>query len=162
MDLIKVGKITTTHGIKGEVKVIGDNSCFDKSFAHALFLNTNPMQEVHIKSVKKHGEKLIVGFLEFNDINQVLNLKNVDILADRATLEKLDENEYYIQDLIGLSVYNEQGNFRGLVCEVREYPQSFYLVVEYQAKKHLIPFINEFIVDVSDTIIIKEIEGLFE
>ena len=51
-DMIKVGTITSTHGIRGEVKIIGDNDCFSPSFKEALFIETNPMTEVHIKTVK--------------------------------------------------------------------------------------------------------------
>lgn len=161
MNLIKVGKITTTHGIKGEVKVMGDNPCFRKDFPHALYLDTNPKIAVHIKSVKNQKDKLIVGFKEFDDINQIERYKGIDILADRDTLDALDENEYYINDLIGMEVYNQNDIFRGIVKDVREYPQGFYLDLDYEGKTVLIPFIDEFIEDVTDIIIIKEIEGLF-
>ena len=49
---------------------------------------------------------------------------------------------------------------RGIVKDIRELPQAKYLVVEYNGKNHLIPFINEFIGEVKDYIELKEIEGL--
>ena len=161
MNLIKVGKITTTHGIKGEVKIMGDNPCFRKDFPHALYLEVSPMIEVHIKQVKNQNGKLIVAFKEFNDINQVEKYKGINILADKDTLDALDDNEYYIHDLIGLDVFNQNDQFRGVVKDVREYPQGFYLDLDYEGKTVLVPFIDEFIEDVADVIIIKEIEGLF-
>lgn len=161
MNLIKVGKITTTHGIKGEVKIMGDNPCFRKDFPHALYLEVSPMIEVHIKQVKNQNGKLIVAFKEFNDINQVEKYKGINILADKDTLDALDDNEYYIHDLIGLEVFNQNDQFRGVVKDVREYPQGFYLDLDYEGKTVLVPFIDEFIEDVADVIIIKEIEGLF-
>ena len=71
MNLIKVGKITTTHGIKGEVKIMGDNPCFRKDFPHALYLEVSPMIEVHIKQVKNQNGKLIVAFKEFIVLSQL-------------------------------------------------------------------------------------------
>ena len=147
MNLIKVGRISTTHGIKGEVKIMGDNPCFRKDFPHALYISTEPKIAVHIKQVKNQNGKLIVQFKEFNDINQVEKFKGFDIFADRDTLDALDENEYYIQDLIGLEVYNQDDVFRGIVKNVREYPQGFYLDLDYEGKTVLIPFIDEFIAE---------------
>ena len=62
---IKVGTITSTHGIKGEVKIFGDNPCFNTSFKDALYIDEKLMVEVHIKSVKNQNGKLIISFKEF-------------------------------------------------------------------------------------------------
>ena len=159
-DMIKVGTITTTHGLRGEVKVIGDNSCFSPSFTEDLFLDTNPVTVVHIKTVKEQNGKLIISFKEFNDINQVERFKNVGIYAKRESLDDLEEDEVYIADLIGMEVYNEQEQLIGVVKDYYEYPQCYYLEVVKDGKKHLIPFIDEFIVDITDVIIIHEMEGL--
>jgi 16S rRNA processing protein RimM len=118
------------------------------------------MIEVHIKSVKTQNGRLIVSFKEFNDINQVEKYKNCGIYADRDTLEPLDEDEVYINDLIGMDVYNEDKKFIGKVIDTREYPQCYYLVVKGETKNHLIPFIEEFVTEVTDVIVIHEMEGL--
>lgn len=159
-DMIKVGTITTTHGLRGEVKVIGDNECFSTSFKDDLFLDTNPMTVVHIKSVKVQGGKLIIGFKEFDDINQVERFRNIGIYAKRDSLPDLEDGEVYLDDLIGMEVFNEQDQLIGVVKDYVEYPQCYYLEVEKDGKKHLIPFIEEFIVDITDVIIIHEMEGL--
>lgn len=158
--MIKVGTITTTHGLKGEVKVIGDNECFSTSFKDDLYLDTNPVTIVHIKSVKFQSGKLIIGFKEFNDINQVECFRNVGIYAHRDSLNDLEDDEVYLSDLIGMDVYNEKDELIGVVKDYVEYPQCYYLEVVKDGKKHLIPFIDEFIVDVTDVIIIHEMEGL--
>ena len=75
--------------------------------------------------------------------------------------DELEENEYYYSDLIGLEVVNQNNEKRGVVLEIRELPQADYLVVNYNGKKVLVPFIPEFVVDVNDKIIVNEIEGLF-
>ena len=159
-DLIKVGTITSTHGIKGEVKVMGDNSCFSPKYKETLYIETTPLTPVHINTVKNQTGKLIVSFKEFNNINLVECFKNLGILAKRDTLE-IEEDEVYLSDLVGMEVYNETDKYLGEVIDYREYPQCFYLVIiDEEEKTHLIPFIDEFIKDITDKIIIHEMEGL--
>ena len=76
--------------------------------------------------------------------------------------EELDEGEYYYSELVGKHVVNQNGEDRGIVEEIREFPKSDYLAVRYNSKIALIPFIDEFVKEVlEDKIIINEIEGLF-
>ena len=113
-DMIKVGTITSTHGIRGEVKIIGDNPCFSKDFKEPLYIDTVPVTRVHIKSVKNQNGRLIVGFKEFDNINQVECFKNMAIMATRDSLGELEEDEVYLQDLIDMEVYNEDNEYRGI------------------------------------------------
>ena len=159
-DMIKVGTITSTHGIRGEVKIIGDNPCFSPSFKDALYIETTPLTEVHIKTVKTQNGRLIISFKEFDNINLVERFKNLGIYAKRESLGELEEDEVYLTDLIDMEVYNENDDFVGVVTDIREYPQCYYLVVKGKEKNHLIPFIKEFVVDIADVIIIHEMEGL--
>ena len=159
-NMIKIGTITSTHGIRGELKIIGDNECFSPKFKEALYIDTNPMTEVHIKTVKNQNGRLIISFKEFDNINQVECFKNLGIYAKRESLGELEEDEVYLTDLIDMEVYNEDEKYIGVVVDIREYPQCYYLVVEDNEKKYLIPFIKEFVVDITDVIIIHEMEGL--
>ena len=159
-DMIKVGTITSTHGIRGEVKIIGDNPCFSPSFKESLYIETTPLTEVHIKTVKNQNGRLIISFKEYDNINQVERFKNLGIYAKRESLGELEEDEVYLADLIDMEVYNEEEKYIGVVTDIREYPQCYYLVVEDEDKKYLIPFIKEFVVDITDVIIIHEMEGL--
>jgi len=161
LSLITIGKIATTHGIKGELKVIADNPCFRSDFKPSLYINTNPLTEVHINKVRTQQDRLIVSFKEFNDINLVEKYKGLDILINKEDLDPLNENEYYIKDLLGLEVYNQKNEFKGIVTDFFELPQSFYMEVTKNGIKTLVPFIDEFLEEVSDKIIVKEIEGLF-
>ena len=85
-DMIKVGTITSTHGIRGEVKIIGDNPCFSPSFKESLYIETTPLTEVHIKTVKNQNGRLIISFKEYDNINQVERFKNLGIYAKRESL----------------------------------------------------------------------------
>lgn len=159
-DMIKVGKITSTHGLRGEVKIIGDNPCFSPSFKEPLYIDTNPQTIVHVNTVKNQNGKLIISFKEFDNINQVECFRNLSIYATRESLGELEDDEVYLSDLIGVEVYNEKDQLVGVVKDYYEYPQCYYLSVEKDGKRYLIPFIDEFIVSVDDVIVIHEMEGL--
>lgn len=161
MNLIKIGLIRTTHGIKGQLKVAGDNPVFRDDFKKDLYIDTDPMTIVHIDKVQKQKDILLVSFKEFNDINMVGKFKGFNILIKKEDLDPLEDNEYYIDDLIGMEVYNIKDEFKGVVSDVIKYPQCFYIRVNKDEKSSLVPFIDEFIDDVTDVIIVKEIEGLF-
>lgn len=161
MAMMKIGTIRTTHGIKGELKISADNPVFRNGFTKPLYIDANPSVMVHINKVYKQKDYLIVSFKEFNDINQVEKFKGLSISIDKDDLDQLDEDEYYINDLIGLKVYNQKDELKGEVTDVIKLPQCYYLRVTNGDKSSLIPFIDEFILDVSDVIIVEEIEGLF-
>ena len=161
--MFRIGFIRNTHGIKGELKIKADNPVLNKKFKKPLYISTEPLTEVHIKDVKQSGDCLIIAFEEFDNINDVLKFKGLDLLINKEDLPPLEEDEYYFGDLIGLDVVNEQGDLKGQVTEVFTLPQCDYLRVKGLKKEHLVPFIDEFILDVTeDEIIVKEIEGLFD
>lgn len=163
MKFYKCGHIMTTHGIKGDLKVkpLTDFDRFYKG-SRLYILHKGDYVEVTVNKASIFGSYYLVSFVDLLDINLVEKYHSDDIYVselDRAN--ELEEGEYYYSDLIGKEVYNTFGDARGKVIEVRELPKSQYLVVKYNGKNVLIPFINEFIEDVNDRIIIKEIEGLF-
>lgn len=163
MKFYKCGSIMTTHGIKGALKV-RSFSDFNRFYcgSRLYILHNGNYEEVKVSKVSIQGDHYLVTFEGYDDINQVLKFHSNDIYVselDRAN--ELSDGEYYYSDLIGLNVINQNGEARGVVVEIRELPQADYLVVNNNGKNVLIPFINEFILDVNDKIIVKEIEGLF-
>lgn len=162
MDGLVVGKILNTHGLKGELKV-KNLSDFDRFYnGSKLYIEyKNNMIEVTVDSVKDYDNLILVTFKDLNDINLVEKYKNSFLWIDKSDLDKLDNDEYYYYQLVGLPLYNEEGKLRGNVVEVREIPQGEMLVVKNGSKNSFIPFRKEFIKSVlKDKIIIHEIEGL--
>lgn len=153
----------TTHGIKGDLKVqaLTDFDRFKKG--NRLYIkHKEEYIPVVIAKVSPFGNYLLVGFEQLADINLVEKFHLDDLyVSEEDRIETLEEDEFYYSDLVGLPVYNQGGEARGRVEEIKELPQCDYLYVAYQGKKYYIPFLNEFIIEVSDRIIVKEIEGLF-
>lgn len=163
MKYYKCGHIMTTHGLKGDLKVksLSDFERFFKG-SRLFILHNNQYEEVKVYSCKSFGNYYLVAFEDKLDINLVEKYHSDDIyVSELDRNNELETDEYYYSDLIGMSVINQNAEDRGVVVEIRELPQADYLVVKYNDKKVLIPFIKEFVTDVKDKIIVNEIEGLF-
>lgn len=163
MNYYKCGKILTTHGIKGDVKV-QPSTDFDrfKKGQRLYILHQNTYTEVIVSEAKPFGKYLLVNFEQMKDINLVEKFHLDDLyISEEDREEELSEDEYYYNDLIGLPVVNEDNEDRGIVKEIKSLPQCDYLYVLYHGKYHYIPFLNEFVLEISDRIVIHEIEGLW-
>ena len=151
----------TTHGIKGElkVKVTSDFNRFEKGSTLYIL-----HKEEYIKVVVHHssdfGKYMLVAFEGMLDINLVEKYHLDEIFVSEEDREELEEDEYYYSDLIGCSVYNQDQVFRGTVEEIKEMPQCDYLYIAYNNIHYYVPFINEFVLEITDKIVIHEIEGL--
>lgn len=160
--MYEIGLITTTHGIKGEVKVrnLSDFDRFKEGDLVYIIYNKEQVN-LEIEKVRNQTKNLIVKFKEFNNINEVINYKGLTIYSNERA--ELLENEFYYEDLYDLKVYDNEDAYLGLVSDVMELPHGEVIVVvnEKTKSRHLIPFEEEFIVSVDDEkIIIKPIEGL--
>ena len=163
MEYFLCGKILTTHGIHGDLKV-KSYSDFDRFKKGArLYIKHNlDYIMVKIKKVSEFNGNYLVRFEDLEDINLVEKYHSDDIyISELDRNDDLGEGEYYYTDLIGKHLINQDGVDRGVVVDIRELPHAKYLVVKYNGKDHLVPFINEFIGDVGENIELKEIEGLF-
>ena len=158
----KCGHIMTTHGIKGDLK-IKPSTDFDRFYpgSHLFILHQGNYDEVIVKKASNFKDCLLVSFEELLDINLVQKYHSDDIYVSEDNREKLNDDEFYYSELIGLELINQNNESRGKVIEIRELPQACYLVVYYNNKSYMIPFIEEFILDIDDRIHINEIEGLF-
>lgn len=152
-----IGKITNTHGVKGEV-LIKPLTDFDRFIKNKEIYTLNPNKTLTIKSVRHHNKGLIVSFYDLDDINLVKPLKGFELYSDERPI--LDEGEYHMQTLIGLEVKNQHNVLRGVVVDVIEVPQGHLLRVDIGRETKLIPFNNTFIKSVTDHIVVEEIEGL--
>ena len=110
-DLLQVGVITSTHGIRGEVKVFpttDDPNRFRK--LKQVILDTGKEQlDMEIASVKFFKNQVIVKFKGIDDINDVEKYRKAGIYVTRENAVPLGENEYFIADLIGMDVFEEDG-----------------------------------------------------
>ncbi len=158
-----IGHITTTHGIHGELKV---NSLSDferfKPGKTVYIEQDNDFIPFIIESVRPHQQRLLVKFLNMDNINDVLVYKGMNLFSKEKPDETLEADEYLYEDLIGKKVLRENDEVVGVVTSMIEVPQGHLLEVKKTDNKRvMIPFVSAFIVDIDDErIIIKPIEGL--
>ena len=166
MDLLEVGKIVNTHGLKGEVKIVpwtdSPDVFEDLEYVHVKSRIENRI--LHISNIKYQKNNIIVKFRELNKIEEAEPLKNSVLLAPRDMLGELPEGVYYIADLIGLQVFDENGDFIGEISDVFSTgANDVYAVKRAEKKDLLLPVIENVIlkVDIAEKKVIARImEGL--
>ena len=143
---ICIGKIVKTIGIKGEVKIIPltDNINRFKSILEFYIDSTLCMVE-KISIRNNFVSAKIVGI---DSPEQALAYKDKLIFVDRENAIKLQENQYFIVDLIGCKIYDEQENFIGEVLNVENYGASDIIVFKKDNKEHSIPFLDKIFTNV--------------
>lgn len=161
MEKIKVGKIVNTHGIKGEVKIQPSGiETFDRDINYYI---GEKFTEVKIVNTKFHNGVFIVKFASFNNINDVMKFKSKEIYIDSEDLVDLEEDEFYIKDLIGLDVIDQSNEDIGKLIDVLQYEANDVYVVKTQNSLISIPAVDEFIIEVNikeKYLRVKIIEGM--
>ena len=156
---IEAGRIVNTHGVNGEVKIEVwlDSPQFMKKCGR-IFVGGNP---VRILSGREHKGFLLARLEGVDDVNAAMCLKGKNVFIDRSDA-KLPRGAFFLQDIIGASVVDEQGREVGRLAEIMETPASMIYVVR-GAAEHLIPAVPEFILNTdaeAGVITVHMIEGM--
>lgn len=159
---IMIGEITGTFGIKGELKVYSESDFVAYRFregAKVMFSN-NVMHT--ISSSRIHKGNVLITIDNLDNINQVIDNVGMKIYADEEDIPPLNENEYYIDHLIDLIVYNTLNEKLGTVTDVIEIPSGYILeIIDDNDKRFLVPFVDAFVKEITNKkIVIEEIEGI--
>ena len=148
---LQVGVITATHGLKGEVKVFpttDDPNRFRR--LKEVILNTGREERVlQIEGVKFFKQMVILKFKGLDDISDVERLRRGTLFVTRENAVRLSKNEYFIADLIGMQVENEDGSVLGTLEDViTTGANDVYDVKLSDGRQLLIPAIRECIREV--------------
>ena len=151
MELITIGKIVNTHGLKGTVKVKSFTDFKAQRYLKGTPLYISFERDYIQVTVLSHQELKLLDLLtfdEFSDICQVEKYKGCDLVIDKSLIHKLEEDEYYYTQIIGMDVYDKE-KLIGTCTDIRDYPQGEVLVIKTNQKSILIPFRKEFIEEVN-------------
>ncbi len=148
---LRVGVISTTHGIKGEVKVFpttDDPKRFND--LKSIILDTGKEYiTLEIENVKYFKQMVILKFKGINDINDIEKYRGKDLLISREDAVQLEEGEYFIYDLIDSDVITDEGEALGTLSEIMATgANDVYVVKTPEGKEILIPSIKDCILDV--------------
>lgn len=161
-DLLQVGVITTTHGVRGEVKVFpttDDVKRFKK--LKKVWLDTGKeLLELEVTQVKFFKNLVILKFKGIDNINDIEKYKGRSLLVTREHAVKCEKDEYFIADLIGIEVVAKDGQQLGEITDVLQTGANDVYVVQVSKdspyvskvsdknKELLLPAIRECILDV--------------
>lgn len=150
-NMLRVGVFANTHGIAGEIKVFPttDNVERFKKLKKVYMDTGTDMLEWEIANVKFFKNMAILKFKGINNINDIEKYKGKDLYITREQAVPLEEDEYFLCDVIGALVVTEEGTELGTVKEVLQTGANDVYVVENQGKKEiLLPVIKECILDI--------------
>ena len=151
-DLLQVGVITTTHGVRGEVKVFPttDDPARFKKLKNVVLDTGKELVDLEVAGVKFFKNMVIVKFKGIDNINDVEKYRKKSLYVTRENAVKLKKNEYFIADLIGLSVIREDnGEVLGKLTDVLQTgANDVYEVKMEDGKEVLLPAIRECIKNV--------------
>lgn len=150
-DLLQAGVITTTHGIRGEVKVFPTTDDVHRfEDLDSVLLDTGrEYMELEIENVKYFKQYAILKFKGIDNINDIEKYKGRSLYVTRDQAIPLEADEYYIADLIGLDIYLGNGERFGVLKDVMETgANDVYIVETEEGKEVLIPAIHECVLDI--------------
>jgi len=151
-DMLRVGVFSNTHGIRGEIKVFpttDDMARFKK--LKVLYLDKGTeLMKLEVSSVRFFKNMVIMKFKGIDNINDIEKYKGKDLLIERKQAIPLQENEYFICDIIDAEVVTKEGEEIGTLKEVLQTgANDVYVVKTKEGKEVLFPVIDECVLDVN-------------
>lgn len=167
-DLFKIGIITSTHGIRGEVKVYPTANGVERfSYLKHCIMDTGKEKiELEVEGVKFFKNQAILKFKGYDNINDIEKYKNAELWVTRENAVPLEEGEFYIADIINAKVYEDSGKELGILTDVMETgANDVYVVKRADGKEILIPAIPDCILEVDTEepkVVVHLLKGLVE
>lgn len=164
MEKIKIGKIVNTVGLKGEVKVYNYSDSIEiYETIESIYVED---RLTVIENVRAQKNMVILKLEGADDRNAAEALRGKELYITEDDLPELPEGQYYVRDLIGMSVAEEDGNLLGHVTDVlQNTAQDIFEVESENGKKLLIPKVEQFVLDIDAEkreITVRLIEGMLD
>lgn len=167
-DLLQVGIITSTHGVRGEVKVYPttDDPRRFRRLKEVVLDTGKEKMNLEIEGVKFFKQFVILKFKGLDNINDIEKYRQKSLYVTRKNAVRLQRDEYFIADLIGLKVQDEDGKELGMVKDVIETgANDVYEVEMADGKSLLLPAIKQCILNVdveNGTMQVHVLKGLLD
>ena len=164
----RVGVISSTHGIRGEVKVFPttDDPARFRDLKQVTLAAKREKRVLELEKVRFFKQFVIVKFKGIDDINDVEKYKGAELWIDRDQAVPLGEGEYFIADLIGMAVITDEGEKLGTLKEVLQTgANDVYEVLMENGKTVLLPVIDECVLNVDlekGEVLVHMMDGLLD
>ncbi len=162
----QVGKIVNTQGIRGEIRVLSNSDFKDIRFAVGNKLEAKMRRESEIVEIEKHYQHKtfdIIKLKGYDNINDVLKFKNALLLGDALDDEALGEGEFFVEQIVGLNVVDQDANHVGVVKSINTQSYQKLLTIKTEGKDAMIPYVDEFVSEINldtNTMHVNLIPGL--
>lgn len=167
-DMLRVGVISSTHGVRGEVKVFPttDDAKRFKKLKKVVLDTGKEALEMEVESVRFFKQMVIMKFKGYDNINDIEKYKGKDLLITREQAVPLAENEYFIYDIIDADVFLEEGSRLGYIKEVLTTgANDVYVVETEEGKEVLLPVIDECVKEIdieNKKVVVHPMPGLLD
>lgn len=150
-EILQVGVVTTTHGVRGEVKVYpttDDAKRFKK--LKKILLDTGKQKVwLEIEEVKFFKQMVILKFIGIDTLEEAAKYRQAGLYVSREDAVKLGRDEYFIADLIGVKVYDEDDELIGSLEDVLTTgANDVYVIRMTDGRELLLPAIRQCVLDV--------------
>lgn len=151
-NLISLGTLGSTHGLKGEIKVHTQPNILEKKFkknTSVFFFDGQEQKELVIENSSLFFPKITLKFKGIDRIEDVQFLKGKEIFKEKKELN-LEKEEFLIKDLIGFNVANSSKNIIGVVKSFWIHGPYYNLDILFKENDKIfnVPFISEFIEEI--------------
>jgi 16S rRNA processing protein RimM len=150
-DLVLMGRVIAPYGVLGWLKIYPDTEMFDGLLDYKTWWvgKGDDWRELKLESAKTHNDVLVVKLQSIDDRDAAFSCKGKQIAVPRAALPKLDKEEYYWFDLIGLNVKNKLNIDFGKITDVFATGANDVIVAKSDTgQERLMPYIPQVILDV--------------
>ena len=148
---LEIGQIVNTNGLKGVMKVIpftDDITRFER--LNKVYIEfEKKLEEFEIEKIRYQKNTVLIKFKGIDDIDEAEKYKEAYIKIKREDARQLDDNEYFIVDLIGIDVYTEKDELLGILTDVYSTKSNdIYVIKDELGKQILLPAISDVIKNV--------------
>lgn len=163
---LETGKIVGTHGVRGELRITPwSDSAESLTGLKTLYLHKGEIP-LHVVSSRVHKKQLLMVFKEVDSVEKADLLRNEILYVNRGDV-KLSEGQYFVQDLIGLDVYDADSYiYYGVLTEVMQTgANDVYQVTSQDKKAYLIPAVPSVIRKIDfekQQLLIRPVKGIFD
>ncbi|MBR1674434.1 MAG: 16S rRNA processing protein RimM [Eubacterium sp.] len=166
-DKFRIGIITKTHGLKGEMAVFptSDDPERYSELERCFIKRGNDYIEVTCNSCKYMKNTVVLGFDEIKSIEEAEKYIKSEIYVDREDAVPLEEGEYYMADILGFKAVLEDGTVIGTLEDYMDTPAQTILIIkaESDGRQIMIPDVPEFVREIDEEekkIVIRPVKGM--
>lgn len=141
---LTIGILGKPHGIKGEI-LLFVRTDFPERIRNGKYVFIGDSYKAYaLENVRQHSRGLLIKFTDLDSIEAVEDLRGQDVYVKVSSLPPLPEGEYYHHQLLGMKVFDEGGEFLGILAEILETgANDVYVVKPSEEKEILIPALKK-------------------